>query len=60
MIWRSQEGLSAGRGGRGRMGGKVQGFRYILGRHKMDRGRLRTVQTMGKPKKLHAQPMDMN
>ena len=46
--------------GRSRMREKVQGLRSIIGRHKMDRGRLRTVQTMGKPKKLHAQPMDMN
>ena len=31
---------------------KVQGIRSIIGKHKIDRGRLRTVQEMEKPKKL--------
>ena len=39
--------------GRGRMGGKVQGIRSINGRCKIDRGRLRTVWEMEKPKNLH-------
>ena len=43
------------RGGRRRrMGEKVQGIRSINGRYKMDRGRLRTVLGMEKPKNLHA------
>ena len=31
------------KGGRGRMGEKVQEIRSIIGRHKIDRGRLRIV-----------------
>ena len=46
--------------GRGRMGQNVHELRSIIGRYKIDRGRLRTVQEMEKPKNLHAQPMDMN
>ena len=42
------------------MGGKVQGLKIILGRYKIDRGRLRRVWEMGKPRNLHARPMDMN
>ena len=42
------------------MGEKVQGIRTIIGRYKMDRGRLRIVQEMEKPKNLSVQPMDMN
>ena len=42
------------------MGEKVQGIRTIIGRYKMDRGRLRIVQEMEKPKNLYVQPMDMN
>ena len=34
------------------MGGKVQGIRSIIGRYKIDRGRLRIVQEMEKPKNL--------
>ena len=43
-------------GGRGRVeewGGKVQGIRSIIGRYKTDRGRLRIVWEMGKPKNLY-------
>ena len=40
--WRSHGGLSAGRD-RGRMGDKVQGIKSIIGRHKIDRRRLRTA-----------------
>ena len=47
-------------GGRGRMGEKVQGLRSIVGRYKTDRGMLRIVQEMEKPKNLHVSPMDMN
>ena len=41
--------LSVGRGG-GRMGEKVQGIRSIDFRNKIDRGRLRMVWEMEKPK----------
>ena len=36
-----------------RMGEKVQGIRSIIGRYKIDRGRLRTVWEMTKPKNLY-------
>ena len=36
-----------------RMGEKVQGIRSINGRYKIDRGRLRTIWEMEKPKKLY-------
>ena len=39
--WRSPGGLSAE--GEWRMGEKVQGIRSIIGRYKIDRGRLRIV-----------------
>ena len=45
---------------RGRMGEKVQGIRSIIGRHKIDRGRLSILQEMEKLKNLKVQPMDMN
>ena len=41
------------------MGGKVQRIRNINGRYKIDRGRLRIVQEMEKPKNLYVLPMDM-
>ena len=44
----------------GENGEKVQGMRSISGRYKIDRGRLRIVQEMQKPKNFHVQPMDMN
>ena len=53
------EGYQAGRGRGERMGGKVQ-IISINGRHKIDRGRLRIVWEMEKPKTLYVQPMDMN
>ena len=34
-------------------GEKIQGIRSIIGRHKIDRGRLRTVQEMEKPENLN-------
>ena len=37
------EGYQQGWGGRGRVGGKVQGIRSIIGRHKIDGERLRMV-----------------
>ena len=33
--------------------GEVQGIRSIIGRHKIDRGRLRIAQEMEKLKNLH-------
>ena len=42
------------------MGGKVQRVRSINGRDKIDRGRLRIVWEMEKPKNLYVWPMDMN
>ena len=36
-------------GGGGEWGEKIQGIRSIIGRYKMDRGRLRIVQEMEKP-----------
>ena len=46
--------------GRGKMGEKEQGIRSINGRYRIDRGRLRIVWEMEKPKNLYVQPMDMN
>ena len=46
------EGYQQG-GEKGRMGGKVQGIRSINGRYKIDRGRLRIVSKMEKPKNLY-------
>ena len=42
------------------MGEKVQGIGSLNGRHKIDRGRVRTIEEIEKPKNLHVQPMDMN
>ena len=42
------------------MGEKVQGISNINGRQKTDRGRVRIVQEMQKPKNLYVQCMDMN
>ena len=53
------EGYQWGGGG-GRMGEKVQGIRSINGRYKVDRGRLRIVREMEKPKNLYVWPMNMN
>ena len=55
----SHRGLSVGRGRR-KNGEKVLGIRSINGRYKIDRGRLRIVWEMEKPKNLYVQPMDMN
>ena len=40
-------------GGRGRMREKVEGIRSVNGRYKIDRGRLRIVWEMKKPKTLY-------
>ena len=53
------EGYQLG-GRKGRMGEKVQGLKSIIGRYRIDWGRLRIVEEMEKPKSLYAQPMDMN
>ena len=44
----------------GGMGENIQGIRSIKSRYKIDRGRLRIVWEMQKPKNLYVQPMDMN
>ena len=44
----------------GRVGEKVQGIRSIIGRYKIDRGMLRIVQEMEKPRNLYVGSMDMN
>ena len=45
------EGYQQGEGG-GRMRKKIQGIRSIIGRYKIDRGRLRTEEEMEKPKNV--------
>ena len=40
-------------GGMRRRGEKVQGIRSIIGRYKIDRGKLRIVWEMEKPKNLY-------
>ena len=42
--------------GEGENGEKVQGIRSIIGRYKIDRGRLRIVWEMEKPWNLYVQP----
>ena len=42
------------------MGEKVHGTRSINSRYKIDRGSVRIVWEMEKPKNLHVRPMDMN
>ena len=46
------EGYHQG-GEAGRMGEKVQGIRSINGRYKIERGRLRIIWEMEKPKNLY-------
>ena len=53
------EGYQQGEGV-GRMREKVQGIRSINGMYKIDRGRLRIVWEMEKPKNLYVRPIDMN
>ena len=54
--WRSHGELSVGR----ELGEKVQRLRSINDRYKIDRGRLRIVYEMEKPKNLYIRPIDMN
>ena len=44
----------------GERGGKVQRISSINGRQKIDRGRVRIVQEMWKPKNLYVRPMGKN
>ena len=46
-----------GRGRGKRMGKKAQGIRSTNGRYKTDRGRLRIVWEMEKPKNFYVRPM---
>ena len=55
ITWR----VVRGEGERG-MEENVQGISSINGRYKIDRGRLRIVWEMEKPKNLYVRPMDMN
>ena len=41
-------------------GEKVQGIRSIIGRYKIERGRLRIVWELEEAKNLYVSPMDMN
>ena len=50
------EGYQQGEGRR-RMGENIQGLRSINGRYKIDRGRLRIVWEMKKPKNLMCDPL---
>ena len=50
ITWRV---ISRERGGGRRMGKKVRGIRSINDRYKIDRGRLRIVLDMEKPKNLY-------
>ena len=45
--------MTHGRELKGENGGKEQGIRNIKGRYKIDRGRLRIVWEMEKPKNLY-------
>ena len=46
------EGYQQGEGG-GRTGENIRGIRSIMGRYKIDRGRLRIVWEIEKPKNLY-------
>ena len=46
--------------GEGGMEEKVQGLRSINGRYRIDKGMLRIVWEMEKPKNSYVQPTDMN
>ena len=56
ITWR----VISGEGGEEKMGEKVQGIRSIIGRYKIDTGRLRIVWEMEKPKNLYVRPVVMN
>ena len=51
--WTSHGGFSWRGRGREEWAGKVQGTRSTIGRHKIDRERLRIVWEMEKPKNLY-------
>ena len=53
------EGYQQG-SGRRRMGEMIQGIRSVNARYKIDKGRLRIVWEMEKPKNLYVRPIDMN
>ena len=53
------EGYHRG-GGVRRMKEKVPRIRSINGRFKIERGKLRIVEEVEKPKNLYVRPMDMN
>ena len=57
--WTSHGGISVGRGKEG-MGGKVQGRRSIISRHKIVGERLKMVQETEDSTNVSVQPMDMN
>ena len=57
--WYNMDGYQQGGRG-GRMTERLQGIRNIIGRHKINKGRLRIVWEMEKPKNLYIQSMDMN
>ena len=44
----------------GEWGKKIQRIRSIFGRYNIDKGRLRIVKEIEKPKNLYVQPMGMN
>ena len=48
------------RRGKWETGGKGKGTRSINGRYKIDRGRLRIIWEMEKPKNLFVRPVDRN
>ena len=52
--WEGEQGVGE------RMGEKAQGLRNIICRYKIDRGKLRIVHEMEKPKNVYVQPLDMN
>ena len=46
--------------GKNGVGGNVQGIRSIIGRHKVERERLRMIWETEKSKNLYVQAMNMN
>ena len=55
-TWR----VFSGEEGRRNRGEKVQGISSIIGRYKIDRGMLRIVWEVEKPKNLYVWPIHMN
>ena len=56
ITWRVISGEVQG----GELGEKVQGIRCINGRYRIDRGKLRIVWEMEKPKNLYISSTDTN